>query len=371
MGAVQAPIPQQDAISDACGREHDAMTIPAPVRPLEQDFDAYLIDAFQWRSLGFQGVGVLGALGFLLVRRLYGGMVPGWLFLAVGLGLGGLILLQIAARRGRLLVLWQVLFAIGYCLAMKRALDAGGYGEYLLLPTLGVSALVMSISMSNIWHTLSFWGLLLLVFDPVRVFLRWGGEEMIYGFGFLAIIIGGMVLVHLQVVQTLRSNHLLLNKLKRQAFYDSLSSLPNRRSFLQQAEYALGHEDIAFYLAIIDIDLFKRINDTHGHAVGDQTIREVSALLAETFHDQIYGRIGGEEFGVLLAARSDAAGQARLECFRQQVRAAPFPHGQVTVSAGVCLVGNGGLQQAFHRADQALYQAKSSGRDRVIAWQAA
>ncbi|MBV8412230.1 MAG: GGDEF domain-containing protein [Alphaproteobacteria bacterium] len=152
---------------------------------------------------------------------------------------------------------------------------------------------------------------------------------------------------------------------------DALSGLANRRGFdgralrLLAAARRLGRP---VSVILFDLDHFKALNDTHGHASGDEVIRSFARILGDGAPvGSLLGRIGGEEFAVLLAGEG-ADGAYELA---EKVRAAAAgvqagPHPPFTVSAGVALVQpSEDLPQALRRADSALYRAKREGRDRV------
>ncbi len=125
-------------------------------------------------------------------------------------------------------------------------------------------------------------------------------------------------------------------------------------------------------LLLLDIDHFKRINDTHGHAAGDAVLRHFGLLATATLRtgDHV-GRVGGEEFCVLFAdMRSDAVLEV-AERLLDSVRRTPCAHGGSTISytfsAGVeDWIPGENLQVLFERADRKLYAAKSAGRNRVV-----
>ncbi|MBU1666557.1 MAG: diguanylate cyclase [Gammaproteobacteria bacterium] len=156
---------------------------------------------------------------------------------------------------------------------------------------------------------------------------------------------------------------------------DPLTGVANRRRFLDQMEMELARfqrygEPTS--LLIIDIDYFKRVNDSYGHAVGDSVLCHLTSLAnALLRRNDLFGRLGGEEFGILLpATRADGAAEF-AERFRQYVSDNPARSGQTcvafTISIGVTEV-NMGDEHPDHvlaRADTALYRAKESGRNRV------
>lgn len=155
---------------------------------------------------------------------------------------------------------------------------------------------------------------------------------------------------------------------------DALTGLPNRRAF-DEAFAIRRDRDGPFCLAVCDIDRFKRINDAHGHPVGDRVLSAVGRTLAEECDDHLVVRHGGEEFAVLLKGIDLADAAAHLDGVRGMIAAKRFrvresdqPLGQVTLSIGVTAVQTGEMiADAFDRADRLLYTAKSGGRDRVCA----
>ena len=129
----------------------------------------------------------------------------------------------------------------------------------------------------------------------------------------------------------------------------------------------------AFYLVIIDIDDFKQINDQYGHVVGDQVIQSVvNTLIRNTTQAQFLGRIGGEEFILLLPQMNAEQASQITEQARQAVADRPIDLGDstiaVTISGGMAGGApiNQSLQALMTRADEALYQAKASGKNRII-----
>ena len=122
------------------------------------------------------------------------------------------------------------------------------------------------------------------------------------------------------------------------------------------------------WLGVIDIDHFKRVNDNHGHLIGDEVLLLLARLMLSGFriHDRLY-RFGGEEFVVLMRCETTAHAAHAFERFRGNVEKYPFPQvGQITVSIGFTEVTPGDTPSAaFERADKAVYHAKGHGRNRV------
>jgi diguanylate cyclase (GGDEF)-like protein len=165
-----------------------------------------------------------------------------------------------------------------------------------------------------------------------------------------------------------------LEELAKRAATDGLTGLANRKSFLQRLEAELARLDGRHPLAVVmmDIDHFKRINDTHGHPFGDEVLRGVSAVLGKAIRrGDAVGRYGGEEFVLYLPMADPVKALEGAERFRRMIRQTKFHHNgrevAVTASFGVsCAPGHGNsAEELLSRADEALYLSKQRGRDRV------
>ncbi len=174
-----------------------------------------------------------------------------------------------------------------------------------------------------------------------------------------------------------------LTRLKELASRDELTGLHNRRHLMealsQQQERAQRYAE-PFALCILDIDHFKRINDTHGHNVGDETLRGFAErirahmrrmdIIGRAEVDSTFGRYGGEEFLLLLPYAQDQSARTCVERLRAAMHAHTFQTSAgallITFSAGVAHYRAGeSIADMINRADEALYRAKSAGRDRV------
>ncbi|MBC8078633.1 MAG: GGDEF domain-containing protein [Chloroflexales bacterium] len=181
------------------------------------------------------------------------------------------------------------------------------------------------------------------------------------------VVLSGIAKLKAHVVQA----HVNANELRIAASIDYLTGVANRRAIVHTLENALDHAHkrrAKVSVILLDIDHFKLINDTFGHNVGDNVLIQVASLLNEHLRasDEL-GRWGGEEF-VIVADATDATEAARLaERLRALVAGHRFePVGQLTASFGVAVsLPHDTTAMLVKRADQALYQAKQLGRNRV------
>ncbi|MGC5698565.1 diguanylate cyclase [Pseudomonas sp. NFXW11] len=161
-----------------------------------------------------------------------------------------------------------------------------------------------------------------------------------------------------------------IGRLNQQAQSDALTGLANRRA-MQDTLTLWRDSDKAFAIVSMDIDHFKRVNDTYGHAAGDVTLQVIANLMRQNLRsDDLACRVGGEEFMLLLPNSSLRAAADVAERLRASIEAAQIETvGHITVSLGVTLWRPGGvsLADALEKADQLLYQAKQQGRNRVVA----
>jgi diguanylate cyclase (GGDEF)-like protein len=160
------------------------------------------------------------------------------------------------------------------------------------------------------------------------------------------------------------------------ALTDELTGLPNRRHVLARLDEMLAPPGRRCALLIADLDRFKSINDEHGHLAGDEVLRAVSTALREAAREPaLIGRLGGEEFVLLLPDADEAAAQALAQRLLAQVRALDVSRwlGQrpLTISIGLTVAEPGDTaSRMLRRADSALYSAKAGGRDRALACRA-
>ena len=157
---------------------------------------------------------------------------------------------------------------------------------------------------------------------------------------------------------------------------DPLTKLRTRRVFQSHVEAHLkvwAKSGRPYYLAVMDIDRFKRINDNFGHLYGDEILVHFSNLMRRSFRTQdLLYRFGGEEFVVIYSVEPELARETPVERFRATVESYPFPGvGTVTVSIGFAAISDAATPAAIlvDRADEAVYYAKDHGRNQVRSWE--
>lgn len=262
-------------------------------------------------------------------------------------------------------LLFVLMMVIGIRLVIE-GLEPGWHADWLLIAasTILYSASVLPLSPR------SFMGAQLLTWVGLNPFYRTdidflgleGSLILCYALSLIALTFYTFTTLRRAKLRAFLMSRLLLE----QAYVDALTRIPNRRSFMASADKQLQasprRDD--HYLAMIDVDNFKQINDQYGHDVGDQVLARVAADIKAIMGDFEYARLGGEEFGVYMAGlrRKDVQALADKLCRRVREQPGPYP---VTISIGVALVGPGdSLNQALANADRALYQSKHQGKDR-------
>ncbi|TVQ30146.1 MAG: sensor domain-containing diguanylate cyclase [Wenzhouxiangella sp.] len=206
-----------------------------------------------------------------------------------------------------------------------------------------------------------FWGQ--IGFDDCTHGRRWTDAE-INALGIAAATIGA-------AIRGIRAEQ----ELATLANTDSLTGLSSRRLFLKKAKAAHRRaldQSASVALLVMDLDHFKLVNDNHGHPVGDEALRWFAQACRDSLRDEdLIGRMGGEEFAVLLQDVDHSAAVDVAEKLRQRLESAPLQTAEseirLTVSIGVAVLHRteSDFMGLLKRADQALYRAKNGGRNRV------
>lgn len=178
--------------------------------------------------------------------------------------------------------------------------------------------------------------------------------------------------LHAELRKTHEALQLAHARLSEKARRDVMTGFLNRESFFSLLEGSRRKADRGSLL-LIDADFFKRINDGYGHLVGDDALQEIAAAIGRAVRERdIVGRIGGEEFAVLLSGADAAEASIIAERIRREVELVGFMPAQgktltLTVSIGgtVCWL-DAGVSELMREADRRLYKAKNAGRNRVV-----
>jgi diguanylate cyclase (GGDEF)-like protein len=168
-------------------------------------------------------------------------------------------------------------------------------------------------------------------------------------------------------------------KLLQMATSDPLTGLFNRGYVDDRLAIEFSHArrySKLLTIAVVDVDRFKSLNDTHGHSAGDAVLRQIGVILRNSFRQSdTAGRYGGEEFVIILPETDIESAQQRLESLRESITTTPIEFGatgekvQVTISAGLASFPQDGNNAAelFALADERMFVAKREGRNRVVA----
>lgn len=214
------------------------------------------------------------------------------------------------------------------------------------------------------------------IFTSARLLVtRAAADEALFYYGLPGSIVASAILTSLGVADRLRQQRHALTEAERHAKTDPLTGVLNRRSLLEQLD-AICRTARADHLPVavlfMDLDFFKSINDSYGHAAGDACLAAViRPIQAELRHSDVIGRYGGEEFVVVLSGADTAAAQPIAERIRERVAEVRIDgHGapiQFTCSIGVASSDSLGVwgQALIAQADAAVYAAKRLGRNRV------
>lgn len=164
-----------------------------------------------------------------------------------------------------------------------------------------------------------------------------------------------------------------IDEIQKAANTDYLTQLPNRRAFFTEADEKIkqyNRDNTPFCLAMLDIDHFKKINDSYGHDAGDHTLKLISLYLRKYLSGGFLARLGGEEFAVVISGKDTNHLYSRLEEFRKKISTTRVSYQEFTftfsVSIGVLFNDTSLLAQQLNAADAALYKAKENGRDQIV-----
>ncbi|MBI5785894.1 MAG: GGDEF domain-containing protein [Rhodocyclales bacterium] len=293
----------------------------------------------------------------------------------------GVDLLKLERRYGFSLMLSSLIWGLGALLVMPA--DSLLYQAITLFILVGMAGGAVSVYSARYPMAV---GAMLSVLLPSTLWMytQAGKEQLGLAVGasmFMiamlrtAKVMANALQVNFQLSRELHAAHAAADQ---QAKTDALTGINNRRAFLDHGEqitrYCERHE-LEISAMVMDLDRFKSINDGLGHLAGDNVLRHVGELLLTTLRrSDVCGRIGGEEFAVILPHTSGRDALAIAEKLRQTIAETPIPCGErrldITISIGVA-AGAYDLTTLLVHADKAMYRAKAQGRNQVVRYEEA
>ncbi|MFJ1340673.1 diguanylate cyclase [Pseudomonas caricapapayae] len=284
------------------------------------------------------------------------------------------IILAFTRKAGHFDILNLVFIGV-ITLAMRLVIEGLPVGLEPAWLMLGASSVLYSVSVLPV-RRWSFFAALVITWINLNPFQVPGIHIFeLRGIMFFcyAVFINGLILyTYLKMRRAKLHNFYMSKVLLEQAYIDALTEIPNRRSFMAKAQTRLleGDEQ-SRYLAMIDIDNFKKVNDQFGHDTGDVVLKRTAANIKASMTEFEYARLGGEEFVICLWGVSQELAEQRVNALCQRVREDLTEH-PVTISIGLTRIDrDDNLSNALTKADEALYQAKHAGKDRYVLWQQA
>ncbi|NIE74723.1 GGDEF domain-containing protein [Pantoea sp. Tr-811] len=312
-------------------------------------------------------------LVFDLIVSFLGGQGFTWLsYLFIAL-LGCLTVVLHFTRRSHHFDVLNLLFVAVITLGMRLVIEGIPVTLRPVWLVLGVSTVLYAVSVLPV-RRWSFFCAMAIAWAVLNPFFHTRIEPdelegaMLFSY---ALFLSALVIYsYLQMRQAKLHNFYLSKVLLEQAYVDALTEIPNRRSFMAKAERQLRLASSGQFLAMVDIDNFKRVNDQFGHDVGDEVLKRVAVNIKAVVAGYEFARLGGEEFAIFFQGLDEGTAEQRVAALCQQVRE-DLGVPPVTISIGLARVQAGdSLSMALVRADQALYEAKHSGKDRVVLWTA-
>ncbi|MHC8286040.1 GGDEF domain-containing protein [Pseudomonas sp. XS1P51] len=247
----------------------------------------------------------------------------------------------------------------------------------VMLFTVGMSVSAVSCYSAYRYMTIVSISLVLL---PCTLWLLFQPSAMQFGIGLAVLVFASFVFSATRnlsdaletAFRLTREMELAHSVSTRAAQTDELTGLKNRRAFFEHAQQLYGYckdNRLPLCAVMLDMDHFKHINDTYGHQVGDQVLRQMGAVISTSFREtDVYGRLGGEEFAVLLPDTPiEVALNIAEELIQSIAGLMTGPVHRITASIGVASMDTDDkdLHSLMNNADKALYRAKARGRNQV------
>jgi diguanylate cyclase (GGDEF)-like protein len=316
----------------------------------------YVVSIFMWLLFDLI-VSFLGGQGFTWRSMAF---LAGFALLTVVLGF---------TRRASHFDVLTLLLVLGLTVGVRMIVDGLAPASHSLWLVLAAASMLYSVSVLPL-RRWAFFAVQVVIWVILNPFLATTTEitelRGVLTACYSVFLCALTVYTFLKFREAKLNNYLMSRLLLDQAYNDPLTQIPNRRSFMTHAGQRLlaSPRERDHYLMMIDIDNFKKVNDTYGHDIGDEVLIRVAADIKTVMIAFDYARMGGEEFAIYLAGvrREDVESLATQLC--QSVREQPTQH-PVTISIGITRVAEGdSLNQALIKADAALYESKHTGKDR-------
>ncbi len=270
----------------------------------------------------------------------------------------------------------SLIWGFGLLWIMTESDELNQVISYLFLLGMGGGAISLYSA-----HRVMAIGAMLIVLLPATLWLLFQWKIPEVNMSIAAILFMGVLIRTSTVLSSTLSNNFKLaqrlararKKAEQLSRTDFLTGLDNRRSFFEHGQVLANYcqrNKLSLSLIMIDADHFKHINDYYGHAVGDAVLKQLANLLKNSLRkSDICGRMGGEEFAILLPDTPLSEAKALANKFRLLYASTPTTRNNRKVTNTVSIgVANGGydIDQLLHCADEALYQAKAAGRNQTV-----
>ena len=333
----------------------------------------------QWIAMFLFGFGLHMALALVNLRRVHRstGVVPyastvlSRILAGLGWGLAAPILTHDGSDVRSRLIVMMVLAVVGVSGGIVIGSGTAAVAQFIIALCLPIAVMYAVDGGDLRWLVLP--GTVAVV--GITIFYGWLWNRSVYGAtearlqaDMLAERLEEQYRISEDAVRRFRDLNVAISDMARR---DELTGLLNRRGLFEALRSVDGSSP-EWYVALLDLDHFKHVNDTHGHAEGDRVLRHLASVVSEALPPGVvFGRLGGEEFALVIPGGDLDAAVAVCEAVRAAVAERPLV-GLPAITMSVGLADNRGLVEdtsvidaALSRADAALYLAKSGGRDRV------
>ena len=345
----------------------------AALPQLQPDYTQYVAQHMRPVLHALMLVAVLGYVAGTITSALAADTpLPLWLRLAPVLPL--LLVAAATARQTSPLVL--SLLALACATLLEIGISLNGIGREHALAWVLPGYLLVPVASAIVWPTrwsfLAGMGLSGIAPIPLLCLGNIDGRQALPSLVYMAIAIAVSSVLRAFTGRMLLAQFQMERQLREQAGTDDLTGLLLRNRFVELASEALERarrDNRPASMLFLDVDHFKQINDAHGHADGDRVLMALADQLRRHMRsNDLIGRLGGEEFAMLLPGVDLARATERAERLRVAVHRIQRPDGPLTVSIGVveCLQINCDIDSLLARSDQAMRQAKKQGRDQTV-----